>query len=128
VDRPAGTTTVAIIEDDPNTREVFRIILEHDGHRVIEAADGPTALSLVRAELPDVVLLDLGLPGMGGAAVVEALRSDPSTASVPIIVVSASVQNEARQWALHLGCYDFIEKPCELRVLTAAVERCLRAA
>jgi DNA-binding response OmpR family regulator len=126
--RAAGTTTVAIVEDDANTREVFRTILEHDGYRVVEACDGPAAVKLVMAERPDVVLLDLGLPGLDGASVVEQIRADPATASVRIIVVTATVQDDARKWALHCGCYDYIEKPVELRVLTAVVERCLRAA
>lgn len=120
--------TVAIVEDDENTREVFRTILEHRGHRVVEAPDGPAGLTLVRHEMPDLVLLDLGLPGMDGKAVASELKSDPRTASVPIIVVTAAVQRDTRDWALGLGCEDFLEKPVELRTLTAAVERCLRVA
>ena len=120
-------TTVAIIEDDDNTREVFRAILEHQGHRVIEAIDGIEGLSLVRNELPDLVLLDLGLPGMDGKAVAAAIKADPRTAFVKIIVVTAALQRDTRAWAMDLGCNEAFEKPVGLRVLTDAVARCLRA-
>lgn len=124
----AKTATVAIVEDDENTRDVFRTILEHNGLRVIEAADGREALDLIRRDIPDVILLDLGLPGVDGKAVARQLKADPATASVPIIVVTAAAEDDTRRWALHLGCDDFLEKPVELRTLTAAVERCLEKA
>ena len=78
--------------------------------------------------MPDVVLLDLGLPGIDGRAVATALKSDPRTATLPIIVVTAAAEEGLYRWALHLGCNDFLEKPVGLRTLTAAVERCLQHA
>ena len=117
--------TVALVEDDENTREVFRTILEHTGHLVIEAGDGRAGLAMVRAEMPDIVLLDLGLPELDGRAVVAELKADPRTARVPIIVVTAAAEEDTRRWALHQGCNDFLEKPVELRTLTQAVDRCL---
>jgi CheY-like chemotaxis protein len=120
--------TVALVEDDENTREVFRTILEHTGHRVVEAGDGFAGVDLIRDEMPDVVLLDLGLPGLDGRGVVAKLKADPRTAAVPIIVVTAAAEEDTRRWALHLGCNDFLEKPVELRALTQAVDRCLGTA
>ena len=120
--------TVAIVEDDENTREVFRTILEHNGAHVVEAVDGEQALVVVRVEHPDLILLDLGLPGMDGRSVARLLKADPETASLPIIVVTASAEEDTRRWALLLGCSEFLEKPVELRTLTAAVERCLEPA
>ena len=120
--------TVALVEDDENTREVFRTILEHTGHRVIEAGDGRAGVAMIRLELPDIVLLDLGLPVLDGRGVVAALKADPRTAGVPIIVVTAAAEEHTRRWALHLGCHDFLEKPVELRTLTQAVDRCLNPA
>jgi CheY-like chemotaxis protein len=119
---------IALVEDDENTREVFRTILEHTGHRVVEAADGNAGDDLIREILPDVVLLDLGLPGLDGRGVVTQLKADPLTADVPIIVVTAAAEEDTRRWALHLGCNDFLEKPVELRALTRAVDRCLGTA
>jgi CheY-like chemotaxis protein len=124
---PEGAT-VAIVEDDENTREVFRTILEHNGMHVVEAVDGEQGLEVVRSQHPDIVLLDLGLPGMDGRAVARQLKADPATADVPIIVVTAAAEEDTRRWALRLGCSDFLEKPVELRLLTAAVERCLKHA
>jgi two-component system cell cycle response regulator DivK len=117
--------TVVVVEDDENTREVFRAILEHTGHRVMEAEDGRAGVTLIRETHPDVVVLDLGLPGLNGRGVVAELKADPSTADVPIIVVTAAAEEETRRWALHQGCDDFLEKPVELRALTQAVDRCL---
>ena len=114
---------MAIVEDDENTREVFRTILEHAGHRVVEASNGEEGLSMVRANRPDLILLDLGLPGLDGRAVAEALKADPRTASVPIIVVTAATGGDTRSWALHTGCNAILEKPVPLRLLTATVER-----
>lgn len=120
--------TVAIVEDDENTREVFRTILEHNGAHVVEAVDGEQALQVVRGQHPDVILLDLGLPGKDGRSVATELKADPATASLPIIVVTASAGEDTRRWALRLGCKEFLEKPVELRTLTAAIERCLEPA
>jgi CheY-like chemotaxis protein len=120
--------TIAIVEDDENTREVFRTILEHNGAHVVEAADGVQGIEVVRRQHPDVVLLDLALPGIDGRTVARKLKADPRTADVPIIVVTAAAEEETRDWALRLGCDDFLEKPVELRTLTAAVERCLENA
>ena len=124
----ASGATVAIVEDDENTRDVFRTILEHNGMRVVEAVDGEQALAMLRLQIPDLVLLDLGLPGIDGRTVARTLKGDPATAAVPIIVVTASAEDDTRRWALHLGCDDFLEKPVELRTLTAAVERCIEKA
>src|SRR3954469_3141889 len=90
--------TVAIVEDDENTREVFRTILEHNGIHVVEAVDGEQALALVRNEHPDLILLDLGLPGVDGRTVARELKADPSTSSLPIIVVTAAAEEETRRW------------------------------
>jgi CheY-like chemotaxis protein len=128
MDSAAKGATIGIVEDDENTREVFRTILEHNGMHVVEAVDGEQGLVMIRAEHPDLILLDLGLPGMDGRSVARELKADPSTASLPIIVVTAAAEDETRRWALHLGCNEFLEKPVELRTLTAAVERCLERA
>ena len=125
MERVESGATVAIVEDDDCTRDVFRTILEHVGHRVVEASDGEDGLTMVRAEMPDLLLLDLGLPGMDGRTLAARLKADPRTAGVPIIVVTAAAEEDTRRWALHLGCDDFLEKPVELRELTAAVDRCL---
>jgi DNA-binding response OmpR family regulator len=124
----AEGATVAIVDDDENTREVFRTILEHNGMHVVEAVDGEQGLDIVRRQHPDLVLLDLGLPGISGQTVARRLKADPATADVRIIVVTAAAEEDTRVWALHLGCDDFLEKPVELRALTAAVERCLEKA
>src|SRR5690349_9321490 len=99
--------TVAIVEDDECTREVFRTILEHVGHQVVEAADGRQAIIMVRERMPDLILLDLGLPGLDGRSVAAELKADPRTARLPIIVVTAAAEEDTRRWALHLGCNDF---------------------
>jgi CheY-like chemotaxis protein len=118
--------TVVIVEDDEGARDVFRTFLEYNGYRVLEASDGVEGLSLIREHVPDVVLLDLTLPGMDGKMVAALLRLDARTAVVRLIIVTASADEDTRRWAIHFGCDGFIEKPVDLRALKTAVDRCLQ--
>lgn len=124
-DDAVRAATVIIVEDDESTRDVFRTFLEFNGYRVLEATDGEEGLSLIREHLPDVVLLDLMLPGMDGKTVAAELKLNSRTAAVPLVIVTASADEHTRQWAVHLGCDGFIEKPVDLRALKAAVDRCI---
>jgi threonine synthase len=82
--------SIAIIEDDPKARLLLRRILQTRGeYRIVEAADGATGLEMVRRERPDVILMDLMMPGMDGFEVLDALKSDEKVSNVPVIVVSA---------------------------------------
>jgi CheY-like chemotaxis protein len=101
---------VLIVEDHRTMREAVRMMLEPEGFVVLEATDGDAALETIRRDLPEVVLLDLGIPGPGGAEVLVQLKADPATAPIPVIVVTATGV-EARQEALALGAAAFFTKP-----------------
>jgi CheY-like chemotaxis protein len=81
---------VMVVDDDAATRSILRMILETEGHVVVEAEHGEAALELYKAQRPDIVTTDLTMPVLSGKELIERLRSEPATASVPIVVVSGS--------------------------------------
>ena len=117
--------TVLIVEDHPTMREAMRLVLEEDGHDVEEAVDGENGIALVREHAPDVVLLDLNIPVVSGSEVLEVLRSDPTTAGVLVVIVTATGE-EGRKRAIALGADDYITKPFSPLALLRTVERVLR--
>ena len=102
---------ILIVDDDPGTRYVFRLILEREGYEVVEAGHGEVALDLIRPNpLPRVVLTDLMMPIMGGLELIQRLRSEPSTAAVSIVVVTSNP--DAARSLLASGLVDaIIAKP-----------------
>ena len=115
--------TVLIVEDDPNTVEIVRLYLERDGHRVLTASDGSDGLRLAREALPDLVVLDLMLPGLDGMEICRILREE---SEVPIVMLTARVEEENRLAGLDLGADDYVTKPFSPRELAARVRAVLR--
>ena len=100
-----------LVEDDPAVALVYRIRLEMDGFEVIHAPDGERALELAASELPDLILLDIKLPKLNGFEVIEALRLDPRTAYLPVLVVSNSlVASPQMDDALGKGALEWLIK------------------
>lgn len=104
---------VLVIDDNEQNRYLLRFLLEARGHRVTEAPDGPQGIAAVHAKVPDVVLLDIQLPGMDGYAVARALRTDRQFDAMPIIAVTSFALNGDRDRVLAAGCDDYIEKPID---------------
>lgn len=123
-----STKTIAIVEDNADTREIFGMMLRHHGYGVLEAEDGVRGVELVREELPSMVVLDLGLPRLDGWEVAERLRADPRTAAIPILIVTASAEPGGVERALGLGCRSYLTKPLSPRDLVRAVEECVGSA
>jgi CheY-like chemotaxis protein len=118
--------TVLIADDDANTRLLVRTALSYAGHHVIEAQNGPQALERARGDAPDLILLDLSMPGMSGAALLRALRSDSRTKATAVALYTATPVNAAmRDFMEMYGVCEAIPKPCEPVELIAAVERAL---
>ena len=113
------------MEDDPFSRNIFRTVLEHFGYKVLEAADGFTGTAIVRGTHPDMVVLDLGLPGQDGWEVLRVLKRDARTRSLPVVIVTADLEEESRSRALEMGCCDFLTKPVQPLELFAVVQACL---
>ncbi len=104
-------TRVLVIDDESPIRLLCRVNLEAEGMDVLEAADGPSGLEKARAELPDVVLLDVMMPGLDGWRVAEELLDDPRTESIPIIFLTARAELRDRARGIDLGGLDYVTKP-----------------
>ena len=115
--------TILVVDDEPKITKLAQDYLEQGGFRVLAAADGTTALALARHERPDLVVLDLNLPGTDGLDVCRALRRD---SDVPIIMLTARVDETDRLIGLELGADDYITKPFSPRELVARVRAVLR--
>jgi DNA-binding response OmpR family regulator len=118
---------ILIVEDHPTMREAMKLILEHEGFDIREAPDGQVALAMVREHPPDLMFLDLNIPGASGAAVLSALKGDPATRDVRVIIVTATGE-EGRDYVLSLGADEYFTKPFSPTALLRTVERVLQGA
>jgi DNA-binding response OmpR family regulator len=118
-------TKVLVIDDKAPIRLLCRVNLEAEGMTVIEARDGPSGVDSARLEGPDVILLDVMLPGLDGWRVAEQLLDDERTASIPIIFLTAKAELRDRARGLDIGGIDYITKPFNPTELAPLVERLL---
>src|SRR5437867_1384103 len=117
---------VLVVEDEPDIRRLVVLHLEGDGFRCRTAANGLDALREAKADVPDLVVLDLMLPGIDGLEVCRRLRSDASTASVPIIMLTAKSDEVDRVVGLEVGADDYVAKPFSPKEMVARVRAVLR--
>ena len=115
-------TSVLVIEDDEYSRDALALLLAAEGYESQSAHDGEAGLIKAREMYPDVVVLDLNLPGIDGKQVIETIRSDESLASVPILVVTGDEDKNALD-AVALGANAYLTKPVELDALISAIRR-----
>ena len=115
--------TVLVVDDEPKIVQLARDYLEHAGYEVVTSGDGSAALQLARSRRPDLVVLDLGLPGLDGLDVTRALRAE---SSIPIVVLTARDDELDKVLGLELGADDYITKPFSPRELVARVRSVLR--
>jgi len=108
---PAEGARVLIVDDEAPIRLLCRVNLEAEQMEVLEAADGPTGLETARREKPDVILLDVMMPGLDGWRVAEELLEDPATSSIPIVFLTARAELRDRARGLDLGGLDYVTKP-----------------
>ena len=102
---------ILIIEDNEQNLYLERFILEKNGHAILEAHNGETGIALAAQARPDLILLDIQLPGLDGYAVARELRRNPGCANIPIIAVTSYAMPGDRDRVLEAGCTDYIEKP-----------------
>jgi len=119
-----GGARILIVEDHPTMREAMRLVLEGEGFEISEAAEGRAALEMVRSDPPDLVFLDLNMPGSNGSDVLTQIKSDPATAGVHVIVVTATGA-EGGERALAMGADGYFTKPFSPIALLRTVERVL---
>ncbi len=116
-------TTILVVDDEPQIVRIVRDYLQHGGFAVLVASDGPTALRTARTGRPDLVVLDLGLPGQNGLDVARALRRD---GDVPIIMLTARSEESDKLVGLELGADDYLTKPFSPKELVARIRTVLR--
>ena len=109
--------SIMIVDDDPRTRTMLRILLEMDSWEVSEASDGLDALAQVILQPPDIMLLDVMMPNMDGITLCKQLRSNPDTADLPIIMLSGKTQSEAVAEGLSAGANAYLGKPFDTPTL-----------
>jgi len=122
----AGQQLILIVEDEKDLLDLVQFNLRQAGFETVTAADGERALDLLRQRLPDLVLLDLMLPGVPGTEVCRQLKSSPRTKHVPVIMVTARGEEVDRVVGFELGADDFVTKPFSLRELVLRVRAVLR--
>jgi len=116
---------VLLVDDEDSLRKVMKELLEREGYEVAEARDGVQALDQVDRMGPDIIVLDLNLPGLDGYGVLSHLRSRPATAGIPVIVLTAKGDEDNEVRVFELGADDFLTKPFRARALSARLEAVL---
>jgi two-component system cell cycle response regulator DivK len=120
--------TVLLVEDNEANRKLAGLLLRKAGHVVLTAHDAESALTLARSEHPDLVLMDLQLPGMDGLAATALLKQDPDTATIPVIALTALAMKDDRGKSEAAGCDAYIAKPLSYRELYATIDTLLAKA
>lgn len=117
--------TILIVEDNPLNLELVTDILEANGYRVCQANNGKDAIVQVESEMPDLVLMDIQLPGLDGLTVTGILKDNPKTAGIPIIALTAHAMRGDEEKAHQAGCDGYISKPIDTRALPQTIRQFL---
>jgi DNA-binding response OmpR family regulator len=118
--------TILVVDDDPAIRTLLRTILGRRGYRVLEAGDGAAAIAQVERSLPDLVIMDWEMPTLNGRDAAAALKANPRTFGVPIVMLTSRSQIDDKVDALEIGVQDFVTKPFDLREFVARIEQQMR--
>jgi two-component system cell cycle response regulator DivK len=116
---------VLVIEDNPANMKLACFLLRNAGHTVLSAVDAETGLTVARVEHPDLILMDLQLPGMDGLAATALLKQDRATAAIPVIALTALAMKADREKSQLAGCDAYITKPLRYKELYAAIDTLL---
>jgi twitching motility two-component system response regulator PilH len=119
---------ILIIDDSPTDTRVFATVLEKNGHQVLTAGSAEDGIEVCKRELPDLVLMDVILPGMNGFQATRSLSKDPGTSAIPIIIVSTKNMETDRVWGLRQGAKDYLVKPPSERELITRINALLPGA
>lgn len=116
---------ILIIEDNPANMKLATLLLQKAGHSALFAADAEAGLALARAHVPDLIMMDIQLPGMDGLAATALLKQDATTAGIPVIALTAMAMKEDQAKILAAGCDAYIPKPFRYQELYAAIDTLL---
>lgn len=121
----AGKKKVLVIEDEPHIIKLVSFILSSKGYEVTGAANGPAGIKKAGEEKPDLIILDVMMPKMDGFEAARIIKSNPSTKSIPILMLSSKAQFEDKMKGIDSGAMDYITKPFERQELLDKVKACL---
>ncbi len=116
---------VLIVDDSPTEAHILTGILEKNGHQVITAPDGESGIVSAKANNPDVILMDVVMPGLNGFQATRQLKKDGTTSSIPVIIVSTKSQATDRVWGMRQGANDYITKPVDEKALIESLNNVL---
>ncbi len=113
---------VLIVDDSPTEQHVISTALEKHGFDTLLASDGEEAISIAESRLPDLILMDVVMPGMDGFKATRQLTKNPMTAAIPVVMVTTKDQETDKFWGLRQGAVDYLMKPVDAKSLVAAVQ------
>jgi two-component system cell cycle response regulator DivK len=122
-DKLAAPPTVLVVEDNELNMKLFSDLLETQGYRVVQADNGNDAMAAVKMHRPDLILMDIQLPGQSGLDVTRAIKSDPEVAHIPVIAVTAFAMRTDEERIRAGGCEDYLAKPISVPVFLEKVKR-----
>jgi CheY-like chemotaxis protein len=114
---PTGLPAILLVEDNEAIRNAFSVLLEESGYRVLQAASGKEAIAAAVDESPDLVILDLGLPDVGGLDVARTLRARPETRQIPIVALTGRALEVDQEACMAAGCSGYLTKPIDTEQL-----------
>jgi len=113
---------VLIVDDSPTEQHVISTALEKHGFETLVASDGAEAIAIAEARLPDLILMDIVMPGMNGFQATRQLSKNPATAVIPIVMITTKDQETDKVWGLRQGAVEYLMKPIDDEALVAAVQ------
>ena len=116
---------ILVVEDNEKNRKLVRDVLQFKGYKTVEAVTAEEGIQLARAERPDLILMDIQLPGMDGMTALSHLKADPATAGIPVIALTASAMTEDREKILATGFDGYMTKPINVKEFTEVVRQML---
>ncbi len=124
--KKGSSPKILVVEDNQDNREMVVKVLKFNGYQVVEAVDGEEAIEKVKAEDPDLILLDIFLPKMDGYEATRRLKGDTSLRNIPIIALTAHAMKGSMEEALAAGCDGYISKPIDVRELPKQIQHFLK--
>lgn len=118
--------SILVVEDNEKNRKLVRVVLKARGYNVLEAEDAKSALGQLENDNPDLILMDMGLPGMDGMELTRQIKKNKNTKNIPIIAVTAHAMKGAKEKILDAGCDDYISKPIDINEFPKVVEKILK--
>lgn len=124
----ATQAVILVVDDNPTNLKLASAVLQVEGHTVVPASDAEEAQALLARKVPDLILMDIALPGMDGLELTRRLKADPRLRNVPVIALTAFAMKGDDQKAREAGCDGYITKPIDTRTMPALVQRVLQQA